>query len=370
MWTAALSNQRRNAQGSFGPAASPGRARSPTLVHAEMDSILGRVSQEGPITGTRALNSATEVTIDNSVPSERDWTRPLVVAGSGLLLSAGLLASVAILEHSRAGSKPSIGQRVVGEQNALAPLNEPGGDGPPVVTGGSSSEIETVGPPSAAAAGSPESVAQLRSAAAAGNSNSTEAAALPIQSPALVEVASVPAAKLGAPAPADRVIDTQPISLEAFTGVVLRSQSGEPKVQGARERRDVPIKMAPEQALQISGVIRNSDYPRAARRAAAEGVVFVRFEVQPDGRVGECAITRSSGYSILDDATCDLIQRRFRYRPARDDQGRAVPDVIVGRQAWWLNRNGPPPELMDAMRLSARTGGEGRDIDRAGSDSD
>lgn len=86
----------------------------------------------------------------------------------------------------------------------------------------------------------------------------------------------------------------------------------------------------------LKGSITGSDYPRAARRARAEGVVHVRFLVDPEGRARSCAVTRSSGNQALDSTTCRLIERRFRYRPARDAQGRAVTDTVVGNQIWWL----------------------------------
>jgi protein TonB len=44
--------------------------------------------------------------------------------------------------------------------------------------------------------------------------------------------------------------------------------------------------------------------------------------VQPDGRVGGCTVVRSSGHASLDETTCRLIERRFRYRPALDASGR------------------------------------------------
>jgi protein TonB len=86
----------------------------------------------------------------------------------------------------------------------------------------------------------------------------------------------------------------------------------------------------------LKGSITGSDYPNAARRARAEGVVYVRFIVDLEGRARSCAVTRSSGNAALDSATCRLIERRFRYRPARDDQGQAVADVVVGNQIWWF----------------------------------
>lgn len=92
-------------------------------------------------------------------------------------------------------------------------------------------------------------------------------------------------------------------------------------------------------ARKLGGRLVDSDYPRAARQAGAEGTVFVRFTVERDGRVRGCAVTQSSGHSELDATTCRLIERRFRYAPARDAQGQPIAVEVVGRQNWWIPRN-------------------------------
>lgn len=93
---------------------------------------------------------------------------------------------------------------------------------------------------------------------------------------------------------------------------------------------------AARKARQIAGRIVNADYPRAARRVGAEGQVLVRFTVEPSGRVGACTVARSSGNADLDATTCSLIQKRYRFEPARDRTGRAVPDEKAWVQRWWL----------------------------------
>jgi periplasmic protein TonB len=96
----------------------------------------------------------------------------------------------------------------------------------------------------------------------------------------------------------------------------------------------------------ISGRILDSDYPRRAFEAGAEGVVSLRFVVGTNGRVTRCQVTRSSGRADLDETTCRLIRQRFRYRPARDSWGRAIPATIVGQHEWEADfRQGPMIEL-------------------------
>jgi protein TonB len=85
---------------------------------------------------------------------------------------------------------------------------------------------------------------------------------------------------------------------------------------------------------QIAGEIRRSDYPRAAREARIGGRVEFRFTVGPDGRVRDCAVTRSSGSSELDETTCRLVTRRFRYRPATDARDHPVAEEVEGEHIW------------------------------------
>ena len=76
------------------------------------------------------------------------------------------------------------------------------------------------------------------------------------------------------------------------------------------------------EAERIGGRIDNKDYPRSALQARAQGNVAVRYTILPDGRVGGCTVVRSSGHPSLDEITCRLIEKRFRYRPALDASGR------------------------------------------------
>jgi len=70
--------------------------------------------------------------------------------------------------------------------------------------------------------------------------------------------------------------------------------------------------------------------------AGVEGTVSVRFTVDADGGTSGCRITRSSGNAELDETTCRLIELRFRYRPARDVQGRPVPETVTRTFDWLL----------------------------------
>ncbi|MES2989566.1 MAG: TonB family protein [Pseudomonadota bacterium] len=86
----------------------------------------------------------------------------------------------------------------------------------------------------------------------------------------------------------------------------------------------------------LRGHIDDSDYPRAAADAGQSGTVHMRFTVGVDGRATNCIITRSSGSAALDQTTCSLIQKRFRYAPSRDARGRPYADTVTGEQVWEL----------------------------------
>jgi len=85
-----------------------------------------------------------------------------------------------------------------------------------------------------------------------------------------------------------------------------------------------------------SGRIDRRDYPADASRARITGSVTATLDIAPDGRVTDCRIARSSGNASLDRTTCTLIERRFRFEPARDAAGNPVPGVAGWRQDWWL----------------------------------
>ncbi len=84
----------------------------------------------------------------------------------------------------------------------------------------------------------------------------------------------------------------------------------------------------------LNGRLKNSDYPRTAADAGAEGSVSVRYSVGKDGRASNCRVTQSSGNDELDLTTCRLIVERFRFVPSRDASGNPVDSDIVEEHSW------------------------------------
>jgi protein TonB len=96
-------------------------------------------------------------------------------------------------------------------------------------------------------------------------------------------------------------------------------------------------------AVRLSGSLSGAtDYPRRAKREGIEGSVAVRFTVRTDGSVSDCEIINSSADDELDATTCRLIERRFRYQPARDSNGRPVTEVVTRTFDWMLPRRPRP----------------------------
>jgi protein TonB len=73
---------------------------------------------------------------------------------------------------------------------------------------------------------------------------------------------------------------------------------------------------------------------RVAGSQFLEGTVYVRYTVQADGYVTNCSVTKSSGHFRLDRATCEIIEDRFRYRPALDTGGRPVASTKNTSFSW------------------------------------
>ena len=82
--------------------------------------------------------------------------------------------------------------------------------------------------------------------------------------------------------------------------------------------------------------VTTNDYRSAWIRRGLTGTANFRLDIAANGRVSNCSITRSSGHSVLDEATCTLIQKRARFEPARDTSGDAVAGSYASAIRWDL----------------------------------
>lgn len=90
----------------------------------------------------------------------------------------------------------------------------------------------------------------------------------------------------------------------------------------------------PERRGAAASLFAVDDYPAKAAGTGAHGKVVARLTVGASGRVVACSIVRSSGFPVLDDATCEILQRRSRYGPPVDRGGRPVEGTIDESITW------------------------------------
>jgi len=67
--------------------------------------------------------------------------------------------------------------------------------------------------------------------------------------------------------------------------------------------------------------VTTNDYPSRALREERTGTTTFRVSIGEDGRVTDCQITGSSGHADLDQATCDNVRRRARFRKPSEGYG-------------------------------------------------
>ncbi len=96
-----------------------------------------------------------------------------------------------------------------------------------------------------------------------------------------------------------------------------------------------PVKVQPAKArANLASYITDEDYPADALRNEQSGTTGFRLEIGPDGRVTNCSITRSSGASSLDNATCRILRSRARFTPATDSSGAKTNDTFSSAIRW------------------------------------
>ncbi|WP_188644729.1 TonB family protein [Tsuneonella deserti] len=82
--------------------------------------------------------------------------------------------------------------------------------------------------------------------------------------------------------------------------------------------------------------ITEGDYRSSWINRELVGTVRFRLEITASGRAGTCTVTGSSGHRELDRATCDLVTRRARFEPARDQAGAATEGTYSSSVRWQL----------------------------------
>ena len=83
------------------------------------------------------------------------------------------------------------------------------------------------------------------------------------------------------------------------------------------------------------------DYPRASLLAGEYGIVSVVLQISPEGKVGSCKITETSGHLELDERTCVLLTTKARFSAARDRDGSRIASEYRTATNWVLNQHRP-----------------------------
>lgn len=93
---------------------------------------------------------------------------------------------------------------------------------------------------------------------------------------------------------------------------------------------------APSQIIERNRLVVDQFYPASARKRGEEGQVGFRIDVDRNGRINGCRVTKSSGYAALDTATCDMVLAGGTATALTKADGRATAGVREGLVDWKL----------------------------------
>lgn len=82
--------------------------------------------------------------------------------------------------------------------------------------------------------------------------------------------------------------------------------------------------------------ITDSDYKSRWVREELAGRASFTLGIGANGKVESCTITRSTGHSALDQATCQLITKRAKFKPAKTSGGTATTGTYSSAIRWEL----------------------------------
>jgi protein TonB len=118
----------------------------------------------------------------------------------------------------------------------------------------------------------------------------------------------------------------EPAALTATVSVAAHNgpRTAAPSTTPASFEGDLPVEL--ERVDYLHRV--EPRYPPAAKRARAQGTVFLRVIIDTDGRPREVHVERSSGYEILDMAACRAVEK-WLFRPYRENGVARAVSVIV-----------------------------------------
>lgn len=119
--------------------------------------------------------------------------------------------------------------------------------------------------------------------------------------------------------------------------------------QGAFAQTSAP---EPEPVGSPANWIQQEDYPPIARRLHMTGVTKTRLTIDLTGKPSRCEVIESSGFDVLDTATCERLMANARYTPSQDEEGKPIDGSVSGRVRWELpDTKNPTTESFASMSL-------------------
>jgi TonB family protein len=101
-----------------------------------------------------------------------------------------------------------------------------------------------------------------------------------------------------------------------------------------------------------------SAYPPEAKRSGQNGRVVVNLDLSAAGKPTACHVISSSGYSSLDDRTCELAMQNANFTPALDAKGHPVASTYETRGVVWILGEEGSDEQSDVEGLVSLLAGQ------------
>jgi protein TonB len=129
-------------------------------------------------------------------------------------------------------------------------------------------------------------------------------------------------------------IDATDVIIPQFDPIPKPLPSGTPGPMTTPSPKFSPVSARPRN--NPGSWVTTADYRSSWINREMIGTARFRLEIAADGKVQNCTITGSSGYSELDKATCDLVTRRARFDAAKDETGARTSGSYSSSVRWEL----------------------------------
>ena len=108
----------------------------------------------------------------------------------------------------------------------------------------------------------------------------------------------------------------------------------QPKPEPKPEPRFNPVAAAPRN--DPARWVTTDDYRSVWINRGLVGTARFRLDIAASGAVTGCTITGSTGHPQLDEATCDLVSKRARFKPSKGSDGQAIAGSYSSAVRWEL----------------------------------